>query len=322
MSRPRILVAESERFSAAAADQLRQHADLTLADLDRAGLLAAVGDVDVLWVRLRHQIDAELLGAANRLRFLVSPTTGLNHIDLTAAEHCGVRVLSLRGETDFLKDIRATAEHTVGLILALLRKIPSAAAGARTGCWNRDAFVGSEICGKTVGIVGYGRLGQIVARYLAAFDTRVLVVDPRLESDELPDRVQSASLETLLAESHIVTLHVNLYDQTVGFFGAEQFQQMRPGAFFINTARGELVDEAALLNALREGKLGGAALDVLAGERSSGMAQHALVRYAQQSNNLIITPHIAGCTVESMAKTELFMAGKLCAELQEYSVAL
>ncbi len=165
----RLLIAESEGFSQTALRQLLQHFDVESADLDRAGLLNRVGAFDALWVRLRNRIDREAFDAAPRLQFVITNTTGLNHIDLEEAERRGVRVISLRGEAEFLKDVRATAEHTVGLLLALVRHVPAAHAHVCGGGWNRDLFRGNELYGKTAGIVGYGRLGRIVSKYLRAF---------------------------------------------------------------------------------------------------------------------------------------------------------
>ena len=307
----RILVAESERFSPEAAELLRGAGRLELAELDRAGLLAALAEVEVLWVRLRHRVDEEVLSAAPRLRAVVSPTTGLNHVDLRAAEARGVSVLSLRGETDFLKEVRATAEHTVGLMLALMRHIPAAVEDVRAGAWARDRFVGSELHERAVGVVGYGRLGRIVARYLACFGARVTVTDPHLDRAELEPGVGAASLPELLEGSRLVTLHADLNEDNHGFFGRAEFARMPPGALFVNTARGELVDERALLEALRSGRLAGAALDVLAGESAAGMGGHPLVDYAREHGNLLITPHVGGATAESMERTERFMAGRL-----------
>ena len=295
---------------------LRDHGDLVLADLDRAGLLSEVQEADVLWVRLRHHIDAEVMAAAQRLKMIVSPTTGLNHIDLNEARRRSIRVLSLQGETEFLNDIRATAEHTIGLMLALLRRIPAAVDDVQKGGWHRDQFKGRELFGKTIGIIGYGRLGRIVARYLKAFDARILVSDPHIDHKSLDTGISAVSLEGLLQESDIVSLHVSLSDRTQSFFGKEQFSRMKSGAWFINTARGELIDETALLDALRSDRLAGAALDVLCEESSNGMIHHPLVAYAREHDNLIITPHIGGCTIESMEKTETFLAGHLLALLK------
>ena len=234
-------------------------AEVVEADLDRAGLLAACADIDILWVRLRNQIDTEVFDAAPRLKVVVTPTTGLNHIDQQEAARRGIRIVSLKGEVAFLKDVRVTAELTVGLILALMRNLLPATADTLAGNWNRDAFQGHELYGKTVGIIGYGRLGHIVARYLQAFDMRVLVTDPDLDPEELERGLTRVPLAKLLRESDIVSLHVNLCDDTYNLFGSDEFAAMQPGAWFINTARGELVDEQALLSALRSGRLAGRA---------------------------------------------------------------
>jgi D-3-phosphoglycerate dehydrogenase len=312
-----ILIAESSGFSSKAAESLSQAGDLILADLDRPALLSSVSTVDVLWVRLRNHIDAEVMAAGERLKMIVTPTTGLDHVDLEEARRRGIRVLSLRGEIDFLEDVRATAEHTIALILALLRRVPAAVAHVKNGDWNRDLFKGSELCGMTIGVVGYGRLGRIVTRYLRAFDSRVLASDPHVDAVSAESDVTLVPLETLIREAHLVTLHVNLCDETRAFFGHEQFATMKKGAWFINSSRGELVNESALLEALGCGHLAGAAVDVVCNEASEGMANHPLVAYARQHDHLLITPHLGGCTVESMEKTERFLAERLLALLGE-----
>src|SRR5262249_11149941 len=149
---------------------------------DRTGLLSSVRTADILWVRLRHQIDVEVIAAAPHLKLIATPTTGLNHIDLREAQRNGIEVVSLQGENEFLQDVRATAEHTVTLILALLRHVPASLEHVRGGGWNRDLFKGHELCGKVIGIVGYGRLGRIVGRYLSVFDAHILVADPHLDA--------------------------------------------------------------------------------------------------------------------------------------------
>ena len=310
--RPKILVTESSGFSSEAAALLRKHGDLVLADLTRAGLLSEVGEADVLWIRLRHRIDVEILAAAPRLTMIITPTTGLNHIDLAEAERRGIKILSLQGETQFLNDVRATAEHTIALTLSLLRRVPSAVEDVKKGSWDRDRFKGRELFGKTIGVIGYGRLGRIVAKYFSAFDTRILVSEPHLDLLSIGSDIAVLGIDELLQQSDIVTLHVNLSDRTRYFFGKEQFSKMKASAWFINTARGELIDETALLDALRSGHLAGAALDVLQNEQYNDMGLHSLVGYAREHENLLITPHIGGCTVESMDKTEVFMAQKLC----------
>lgn len=281
------------------------------ADIDREGLLENIKNIHVLFTRLRNRIDAEVLEAAPNLRFIVTNTTGLGHIDLAESAKRNVRVISLRGETDFLKEIRATAELTLALMLALVRHLPAACEHAKRGNWNRDLFQGNELYDKTVGVVGYGRLGQIVARYFAAMDMKVLVTDPHMESKEIQPDIKPVSMRELLYCADIVTIHVNLCNSTQGFFGRDQFSNMKKGAWFVNTARGELIDEHALLAALKSGRLTGAALDVLSDENPEDMKKHRLIRYAQIHDNLILTPHIGGNTIESSQKTELFLVHKL-----------
>ena len=309
-----ILVSESSRFPRTALHHLQSLGRVDLADItDRRELLSKVRQADILWVRLRHSIDREVMEAAPHLRAIASPTTGLNHIDIAEAQRRNIRVLSLRGETDFLRTIYATAEHTLALMLALIRNLPAAARHASDGEWNRDLFLGRELNGKTVGIVGYGRVGRMVAQYVSVFGARVLVTDPKAADESVDSQIEVTTLDHLLRSSDLVTLHVNLDETTKGFFGKREFSLMKPRAWFINTSRGEIIDEAALLDALRVGHVAGAALDVLSGENSGGMQHHPLVQYARTHPNLLITPHIGGCTVESTEKTEIFLAEQVVA---------
>ena len=183
-----ILVSESRDFSPRAVERLASFGVVRLRDCSYPELLAGVANADVLWVRLRHFIGKEVFDAAPRLRALVTATTGLNHIDTEEAARRGVEVLSLRGETELLRDVRATAEHTIALILALLRNIPAACRQSLDGSADRDDLRGGELFGKTVGLVGYGRLGQIVARYVTAFGARALATDRRPVAEPDPAR--------------------------------------------------------------------------------------------------------------------------------------
>jgi D-3-phosphoglycerate dehydrogenase len=189
------------------------------------------------------------------------------------------------------------------------------------GGWDRDLFRGNELHRKTAGIVGLGRVGRMVAGYLQALGMTVIASDPA------PARPPQAGIKLLplaqlLERADLVTLHVSLSDQTTGFFGEREFKRMRAGAWFINTSRGELVDEKALLHALASDRLAGAALDVISHENSAGMSGHPLVTYARTHRNLLITPHIGGCTAESMEKTEIFLADKVAAALDAHPEAV
>lgn len=317
--RPKLLIAESRDFSPAALETLRPYFALDLADVDREHLLKRVHDCDYLWVRLRTFIDAEILDRAPALKGVVTNTTGLNHIDLDACKERGIQIVSLQGESEFLKSVRATAEHTLGLGLALLRHIPAAHHHVCAGYWDRTSFSGREIYGKTVGIIGYGRLGKIVARYFRALEANVIVHDRALSPNQVVDGFSSKPLSELLAASDIVSLHVAYEPANRYMLGASQFRAMKPGAIFINTARGELVDELALVDALESGQLAGAALDVLDSEHAPTPARDHLIRFAGQTDRLILTPHIGGNTIESTRRTELFLAEKVCLMQGVYS---
>jgi D-3-phosphoglycerate dehydrogenase len=308
MSRPRIRIAEPERFSPRAIEILARLGVLDLSVVPPGGLQAALQDCDVFWFRLGHQLERQVLSTA-RCRVIASPVTGLDRIDLEACAERGIRVLSLRGEVDFLRRVRATAELALGLALALVRRIPSAAASVRDeGAWDRDRFPGRELFEKTAGLVGVGRLGEIVAGYLRAMGMRVLGYDPRPDfPHHACERVDD--LGALFAESDLISIHAKYDDSTRHLVRAEHFARLRPGAVLVNTARGGIVDEAALFDALGSGRLAGAALDVLDGEPA--VADHPLVAYARAHDNLLIVPHIGGNTPESWEKTEVFLAERV-----------
>jgi D-3-phosphoglycerate dehydrogenase len=307
----RILVAEKSSFSQKGLESLAGIAPLDTLDLTQAQLAQAVVGYEVLVVRLGLRVDRAVLATGDALRIVATPTTGLDHIDLPAAEECGIAVLSLKGERAFLDQVYATAEHTFALLLCLARHIPAAFDAVQRYEWRRDLYRGGELSGKTLGIVGCGRLGSMVARYGAAFGMRLLVYDPY--QAQLPKEVIACpTLAELLAESDVVSLHVPLNAETEGMFSAEQFALLRPRANLINTARGAILDEEALLQALESGRLAGAALDVLCNEHSLDSGEpNRLIEYARTHDNLIITPHIGGATQESVEKADLFIARKI-----------
>ncbi len=312
--RPKLLISESAGFSQAALQRLRSVFDVRTADLDRDGLMAELAQTDVLWVRLRTRIDADVLDAGPNLRVVATNTTGLNHIDLDECERRGVQVLSLKGEVEFLRSIRATAEHTLALTLALLRNIPAAHRHVcQDGEWDRSRFQGKEIHRKTVGIIGYGRLGRTVARYFEAFGAEILVHSRDIPAGTQVDSFAAVTLPDLLRRSDIVSLHVNYEPENDAMLGADAFGQMKNSAVFINTARGELVDEQALVKALRTGQIAGAAIDVVRDEQAHRTALQELRRLAQEGVPVVLTPHIGGNTAESLEQTEVFLADRLCA---------
>lgn len=306
-----ILNAEPLGYSAEADALITQIGEVVAKEMSRAQLLKELERYDILIVRLAHQIDHEIINAGRRLRAIVTATTGLDHIDLEYARQRGITVLSLQGETEFLRGVRATAEHTWALLLGLLRNIVPASIAARRGNWNRDMFRGRELNGKRLGIVGLGRLGEKVARYGLAFGMDVGAFDPFVQ--EWVDGVRcEATLTGLLKKSQVLSLHIPLNSATQGMIGTPELALLPPGAVLVNTSRGQLIDESALIKALTNKHLAGAALDVVAQERNDeNRGKSLLLEYADTHDNLLITPHIGGATHESMAKTEVFMAHKL-----------
>jgi D-3-phosphoglycerate dehydrogenase len=265
----------------------------------------------VLVVRLGHQIDAEVLAAAPRLRCIGSATTGVDHIDLDAAAARGIEVVTLRGATEFLATVRATPEHTWGLLLALARKIPAAAAATTRGEWDRDAYRGTELAGRRLGILGLGRVGRIVAGYGLAFGMTVVAHD--VNPEPAPGVTLVDSLDELLGQADVLLVHLSLDATTTGAIGTGELARLPSGALLVNTSRGAILDETAVVEALRSGHLGGVATDVLAGERDAAdLASSPILRFARDHpDRAIVTPHIAGATWESMHRTEVFLAERL-----------
>ena len=314
----RVLNAESIGYDAEARDILTSFAEVTDADLDQDGLVGALGEVDVVIVRLRNRVDARVLAAgAPHLRAVVTATTGLDHIDLQAASAHGVEVLSLQGETDFLRTVAATAEHTWALLLALVRRLPAATAAVADGAdvTDRDRFRGRELRDATLGLVGVGRIGAIVAQYGRAFGMEVLGHDPHL--DAMPPGVVAVDdLDELCRRADMVSVHVPLDDSTAGLVTRSALEALGPDGLLVNTSRGAVVDEDALCDLLEADRLGGAALDVVTDERSRD--DRRLTHLAATRQNVLITPHIGGATHESMARTERFMADKLRRWIKEH----
>jgi len=241
--------------------------------------------------------------------FAASATTGVDHIDAR-----DIPLISLKGDP-FLREVYATAEHTFALILSLLRKVPAAHKYVCDYGWDRELFRGEELHGKTLGIVGYGRVGRQVAEIAKGFGMNVLWTDlSSLEYDRIDvfypknDGESEAYPTVLLADSDILTVHVDLNDTTRKMFGPNEFSQMKSTAHFVNTSRGAVVNEDALFDALRFGKIAGAALDVLSTEP---YIHEGLREYAKTHGNLILTPHLGGNTQESREKTQVHMAEKI-----------
>ncbi|WP_261842358.1 NAD(P)-dependent oxidoreductase [Aliamphritea ceti] len=304
---------EPENFSQYSKEKLKELGSYLELDPSSNEFFSLKGQVDILIVRLGFMLDERFLDEFESLKVIVSATTGLNHIDLSAAEKKCIDVISLKGETEFLRTVTATAELTWGLLVAVSRNLISAAEDVTEGRWCRDAFKGTQLAGKTIGIIGYGRLGSIIAEYAKAFRMRVIVNDVR-------DDVESIPLELLLKDSDVVTVHVDYNVSNECMFSDAEFSMMKDTAVFLNTSRGELVDEEALERAIVNHEIAGAAIDVLSGEASlTCYSDNRLIQLAAATDRLIVTPHIGGATFESMANAEDFVVDKLINHISQPS---
>lgn len=268
-------------------------------NLSRDALLASIGEYDALIVRSETKVDCEVLERAGRLKVIGRAGVGLDNVDLEAATARGVIVMNTPGANAV-----ATCEHTFALMLALCRKIPQADASVRRGEWTRRRFLGVQLYRKTLGIVGLGRIGQQVALRAQAFGMDVLAYDPYINADLARELgVALVSLDELMARSDFITLHALLTPETHGLIGREALARVKPGARLINCARGELVDEAALVEALTSGRLVGAALDVYSVEPPArgGQATARLLAL----DNVVLTPHLGASTEEAQRDVSL-----------------
>ncbi len=287
---------------------LKDRFDLSTGSVEKTNLKQKLQEVDVFWFRLGYQLNAEVIDKNTRCKYFVSPVTGIDHIDEELCEKHGISIICLRGEKEFLKEVRATAEHTILLAMMLMRNAVPAVQDVEQDNWRRDLFRGFELYKKKVGIIGYGRLGKIVADYCHALGCEVGFYD--VEEKEHPEYIQVYdNLETCIEASDVVSIHVPYNKSTHHLFDQKVLSTFDQNKWLINTSRGGIVDDVALLDLLKKEKLAGAALDVIYGEPN--IENNALIQFAKENRNLIITPHIGGCTYESFEKTEAFIGDKL-----------
>lgn len=282
-----------------------------------------LADIEIAFAPLGFYTNKEKIDKMPKLKIIASNTTGETHIDREYAESKGIKVISLKGENEFLKTITSTAEHTWGLLLALMRRTPWAFQSILDGKWNRWIFGGKAMLSQmTIGIVGLGRLGTIVANYAKCFGLKkISYYDPYVSECSIKGVEKINSLEELVGRHDIITIHIPAEKETYKMFNADLFSKFKPGSYFINTSRGELVDEEAMIKSLESGILAGAAIDVLDEEyRMSSeelLKEHPLLKYAKNHDNLLITPHIGGSTLDAWRLTEEYTIRKILEYLNE-----
>jgi D-3-phosphoglycerate dehydrogenase / 2-oxoglutarate reductase len=297
----RVLVREP--IAEAGIDLLRERFDV---DVDGNGdLRETIGDYDAIVIRSATKLTAELIERADRLKVIGRAGVGVDNVDVEAATRRGIVVANAPEST-----VTSAAEHTVGLLVALARNIPQAHAALKQGRWERSVWGGVELEGKTLGVLGFGRIGQQVARRALGLGMRVVAYDPFVAKERFRElgveRVESP--DEVLAVAEFLTLHLPLTPETRGFLGGEAIAKLPDGARVINAARGELVDEEALVEALRSGKLAAAAVDVFGSEPYEGPLL--------ELDNVVVTPHLAASTEEAQDRAGVIVAEQVAAALE------
>jgi D-3-phosphoglycerate dehydrogenase len=294
----RAVVLIAEELSPATVEALGPDFEIRHCDgADRAALLAAIVDVDAVLVRSATRVDAEALAAANRLKVVARAGVGLDNVDVRAATLAGVMVVNAP-----TSNIVSAAELAVALMLAAARHVSPAHAALRQGEWKRSRYTGIELYEKTVGIVGLGRIGVLVAQRLLAFGMNVIAYDPYVQAGRAAQvGVRLVDLDTLVAESDFMSVHLPKTPETVGLIGADQLAAAKPSLVLVNAARGGIVDEAALYDALETGQVAAAGLDVFATEPCTDSPLFEL-------ENVVATPHLGASTEEAQEKAGLAVA--------------
>jgi len=285
---PKILVAD--RISNEGLDILNQagaEVDIKLG-LKPDELKAIIGNYDALIVRSQPKVTAEIIGAGKNLKVIARAGAGVDNIDVDEATRQGILVVNAPTSNTI-----AVAEHAFGLMLALVRHIPQAHGKLKSGVWAKSEFMGTELRGKTLGIIGLGKIGAELAKRAQAFDMKTIAYDPLVSTDYANNlQVELVPLEKLLKESDFISLHLPLIESTRGFIGAKELAMVKPTVRIINCARGALIDEKALAQAIREGKVAGAAVDVYCEEPAIDCCLF-------KCDNVINTPHLAASTKEA-----------------------
>ena len=301
MSLPVVLIADKLAESTVAA--LGDQVEVRWVDgPDRPKLLEAVADADALLVRSATTVDAEVIAAAPKLKIVARAGVGLDNVDVDAATARGVLVVNAP-----TSNIHSAAEHALALLLSAARQVPAADATLREHTWKRSSFSGTEIFGKTVGVVGLGRIGQLVAARLAAFGTHILAYDPYVSSARAAQiGIELVSLDELLSRADFISVHLPKTKETAGLLGKENLAKTKPGVIIVNAARGGLVDEQALADAITSGHVRGAGLDVFSTEPCTDSPLFELPQ-------VVVTPHLGASTAEAQdrAGTDVAASVKL-----------
>ena len=261
---------------------------------------------------MKVRITDTMIRDAAKLKIISCATTGSDHIDRLEIEDRNIRVRTLKEDKELLLNLTSAAEHSWSLLMACSRKLPAAFDHVKSGMWDRENFPGIMLKGKKIGIIGCGRIGSWMGRYAHAFGMEIWGYDPYV--NPLPENFIRSELKELVSNCDFITVHVHLTDETKRLVSRECFEVIKPGCIFINTSRGAVIDQVALLEFLKNGHLLAAGLDVLEGEPD--IDNQPLVEYAREHDNLIITPHCGGFSPDAVALVSIHAARKIFDELK------
>ena len=274
-------------------------------EITRAETLATIKNYVGIAVRTKFKIDKELFDAAPNLRFVARAGAGLDNIDIAVAAERNIQLINApEGNSD------AVGEHAIGLLLSLMNNFRNANLEIRNGIWEREGNRGYELKGKTVGIIGYGFMGRKMARKLAGFEVNVIAYD-KYQTGFTDEFAREVSMEEIVKHSDVLSLHIPLTKETKQMVNDEYFYHFKKPIFFINTARGEIVDTAAVLKNIQSGKILGAGLDVLEIEKFPSLGEQPWFNDLKASGKVILTPHVGGWTFDSYRKISEVLAQKL-----------
>ena len=277
------------------------------------------GSCNIYLAAASVKVDKDLLNTSKKLKLIISPSTGTDHLDLQEIKKKKIKCVTITKEIKLLNSFTATSELSFSLMLNLFRKILPASKDTLKGVWAREKYSGRQLYGKTIGILGMGRLGKISAKIASGFNMKILAHD--IIKKKI-NHVKMVSLQKLFKSADIVCVHIHLTKKTRGMINKKLIKLMKKSSIIINTSRGAIINEDDLLYALKKKLIAGAGLDVINGEwlSKSELLKHKLIKFAKKNNNLLIVPHIGGSTLESISGARRFVCNKLLKEYKRLKI--
>jgi D-3-phosphoglycerate dehydrogenase len=311
MTNPYRILSMSEDGDSSSLDPLRKVAEVDDREPDPDFLREHIHEYDVYIAALKVRFDREVAerGSKGRLKLVYTPSTGLDHLDLEALAEFGIEMRCIKTEYGLLDQVTSTAELAFALMLSVARKIPAAHNAAMRGHWARDLYRGHQLSGKTLGVLGVGRLGSMMVEYGRGFRMKVIGCDPH-PREPIPG-LEYVDYDDFAERADVISIHIHLTPENEHFLNAKRIAKMKDGLILVNTSRGKVIDEEALLAALQSEKVGGFGADVIVGEWRDDLSDHPLIAYARDHDNVTILPHLGGVSWEAQFITRRFIAEKL-----------